>query len=159
MLRGLDMWGKSDADPIIVKAADREPLAGQVTIYASENLSPDSHDRFRTVLDSFERLEAAEVVDEPRVTSWPKQVEGPTDGPEAAAVSCYEEFVDATSADALEPQFTARDTEDGRVIDFADLCIAIRRDGELTGLYPCDGAAIEDCLSALAAGNPVENLD
>lgn len=162
MLRGLDVWGKSDGEPTIIKAAGREALSGDVTVYVANSLSPESHDRLRSVLDNFDRLEAAEVVDEVRVTRWPETVEAPTDGPAAEAIACYDEFVEAVGADALEPYFEERTGEGAheRTVEFADICIAIREDGELTGLYPCadDDASVEDCLTALAAGKPVENV-
>ncbi|QLD85355.1 hypothetical protein HWV23_06310 [Natronomonas halophila] len=162
MLRGLDVWGKSDGEPTIIKAADRDALSGSVTVYVSNSLSPESHDRLRSVLDNFDRLEAAEVVDDVRVTRWPETVEAPTDGPAAAALACYDEFADAVGADTLEPHFEEHSGEGAheRTVEFADICVAIRDDGELTGLYPRadEGASIEDCLTALAAGNPVENV-
>jgi hypothetical protein len=162
MLRGLDVWGKSDGEPTIIKAAGREAVTGDVTVYVANSLSAESHDRLRSVLDNFDRLEAAEVIDGVRVTQWPETVEAPTDGPAAAALACYDEFVDAVGDDALEPYFEEHSGEGTheRTVEFADICIAIREDGELTGLYPRadEGASIEDCLTALAAGTPVENV-
>jgi hypothetical protein len=162
MLRGLDAWGKPDGKPTIIKAAGREPLESNVTVYVADSLSDESHDRLRSVLDSFEQLEAAEVVDGFQVTRWPNAVEAPTDGPAAEALACYDEFVDAVGADALAPHFEERSGEGAheRTVEFADICIAIRSEGELTALYPRadEDASVEDCLTALAAGTPVENV-
>jgi hypothetical protein len=44
-----------------------------------------------------------------------------------------------------------------------DICLVFRRDGRLSGLYPRVAGGhvrtIEECLTALAAGNDVENVD
>lgn len=160
MLRGLDAWGSSDGEPTIIKAADRDGLDGNVTVYAADSLAPESHDRLRSVLDSLDRLEAAEVVDGVRLTRWPNEIHAPTDGPAAEALPCYDEFVESVGADALTPHFDERSgagTHE-RTVELADICVAIRRDGELTGLYPNADASVEDCLTALAAGTPVENV-
>ena len=165
MLRGLDTWGESDDDPLIIKAAGREAFDGDVTVYVAESVSPESHERFRAVEDAFDRLEAAEVVDGVTVVTWPTEVEAPTDGPEGEVVATYDEFVDSVGTDALEPFFETEsgDGEYERVVSMPDVCITIRDEGELTGLYPKrDGSAtqsVEDCLAALAMGDRVENVD
>ncbi|WP_178918257.1 HTH domain-containing protein [Natronomonas gomsonensis] len=164
MLRGLDTWGENDDEPMIIKAAGREAFDGDVTVYVAESLSSESHERFRAVRDGFDRLEAAEVVDGVSVVTWPTEVDAPTDGPENEVVATYDEFVESVGTDALEPFFEAETGADDheRTVTMPDICITVRDEGELTGLYPKrDGSAtqsVEDCLAALAMGDRVENV-
>ena len=91
----------------------------------------------------------------------------------AAALSLYEELsAAADAADArLEPFFERREVVNGllsagpaseQVVVFPVVSLTVRRDGDLTGLYPCwqDGThySVEDALDALADGSAVENL-
>jgi len=164
MLRGLDTWGESNDEPMIIKAAGREAFDGDVTIYVAESLSSESHERFRAVRDGFDRLEAAEVIDGVTVVTWPTEIDAPTDGHENEVVATYDEFVESVGTDALEPFFEAETGDDDheRVVSMPDICITVRDEGELTGLYPKrDGSttqSVEDCLAALAMGDRVENV-
>jgi hypothetical protein len=164
MLRGLDTWGETDDEPMIIKAAGREDFDGDVTVYVAESVSSETHERFRAIKQGFDRLEAAEVVDGVSVVTWPTEIDAPTDGPEGEVVATYDEFVDAVGTEALEPFFEADDADSHeRVVSMPDICITVRESGELTGLYPKRGdrsvQSIEDCLTALSAGDRVENVD
>jgi len=164
MLRGLDTWGESDDEPMIIKAAGREAFDGDVTVYVAESLSSESHERFRAVREGFDRLEAAEVVDGVSIVTWPTEVDAPTDGPENEVVAIYDEFVESVGTDALEPFFEAETGDDDheRTVTMPDICITVRDEGELTGLYPkrngSETQSVEDWLAALAMGDRAENV-
>lgn len=151
MLRGLDVRGKASDDQSIIKVADREDFDGEVTVYVNESVSGDARTRQRRVIDEFDRLQAAGVLDDVTVVSWQ----------DADVVSYYEEFADAVGEAKLAPFFERQ--EDGNAFELPDVCFAVREDGELTGLYPRtrNGTenTVQDGLRALCSGDRVENVD
>jgi hypothetical protein len=89
----------------------------------------------------------------------------PADGPTPPPVELYEEFLEALGDDGhLDPFFEDRPGigRASRVVVLPVITLALRRDGELTGLYPCwkDGHhySIEQGLEALERGEDAENL-
>ena len=160
MLRGLDARG-ADEDPIVVKVADRPTLEGTTTVYLRTGVSSVVRDRQARVRETFDQLRNAGVLGDVDVVEWPERARTPADTDvEAEAVARYDDFVDAVGAGALEPFFEER--ADGSALEVPAVCIAIRDDGGLTGLYPRhDGdteQTVGDCIRALAAGDRVENV-
>lgn len=151
MLRGLDSRGRADDATTIIKVADRDPIESAVTVYVDANASADAADRQEDVTEEIERLEAAGVLADAEVVAWQ----------DADAGAIYREFVDAVGADALAPFFG--ELAGGNALDVPHVAMALRDDGDLTGLYPrqADGEAttVEDCLRALRTGDAVENVE
>jgi len=101
---------------------------------------------------------------ETSVRTWPACVIDCPDEEQSAAAEAFDRFRAVTGIRGVrvDPFFECRSNEDGsRTIRFPAACLALERDGDLTGLYPChvDGAYldIEDGLDAIAAGGG-ENL-
>lgn len=152
MLRGLDVPGVTgDGDvPTMIKVAGRTELDAEVTVYVRENAASPERERQAVVTEEIERLTDAGVLDEVAVTHWS----------DVNAGDQYAEFVDAVDADALDPYFEA--TADGSAIEVPTVCIAIREDDDLTGLYPRRENGTEqtvgDCVRALCSGDRVRNV-
>lgn len=152
MLRGLDVPGVTgDGDvPTMIKVAGRTELDAEVTVYVREHAASAEHERQQVVTEEMERLVDAGVLDEVAVTDWS----------EVDAGDRYAEFVDAVGADAIDAYFEAK--AEGGAIEVPAVCIAIREDDELTGLYPRRQAGTEqtvgDCVRALCTGDRVRNV-
>lgn len=98
------------------------------------------------------------------VREWPDTVTDPSTDRQRAAVEAFDRYraVAGVRGIRLDPFFECRSNPDGsRTVRFPVACLALERDGDLTGLYPCyvdgDHAAIEDGLDAIEAGG-AENL-
>lgn len=161
MLRGLDARGTSaDYEPTIVKVADRAAVPGSVTIYVDEACSPPTRRRLRKVGERLAFFADAGVCPTPTAVPWSTDLTVPASGADRVTAARYEEFRAAVGEAGLGPFFER--TEDGR-LSTPDLCLAFRREGRLSGLYPriSDGhvQTVDECLTALAAGNDVENVD
>ncbi len=98
------------------------------------------------------------------VKEWPDTVTDPSTDRQQAAVEAFDRYraIAGMRGVRLDPFFECRTNPDGsRTIRFPVACLALERDDDLTGLYPCyvDGghAAIEDGLSAIEDGG-AENL-
>jgi len=98
------------------------------------------------------------------VREWPDTVTDPSTDRQRDAVEAFDRYraVAGMQGVRLDPFFECRTNPDGsRTIRFPVACLALERDDDLTGLYPCyvDGghAAIEDGLSAIENGG-AENL-
>lgn len=151
MFMGLDSTAAtSDHEPFIIKSAGREPVVAEVTVYVRESAPSAAADRVKALLDGFDRVAAAGVADVD-IETW---------NPEADR---YEAFVDAVGWQSLEPFFDTRAATGGRVVVPPPICVSLRREGSVVGLYPRwnDGTheTVRDCLTALAAGDAVENVD
>lgn len=149
MLRGLDVpTGGTAEEPIIVKVAGRTRLEAGLTIYLDDEATGAEADRQVEILQAIDRLESAGVLTETEIVSWA----------DCDAGAVYDEF-DAATAQSLAPRSRERGDDS---IDVPSVCIAIRRDGELTGLYPRrkhgTEQTVEDCIRALCNGDRVENL-
>jgi hypothetical protein len=112
-----------------------------------------------------ERVAAfAEAGVETTVREWPKRVTDPVTDAERAALEAFDHYraVAGLEGIRLDPFFECRTNPDGsRTVVFPVACLALERDGDLTGLYPCyvdgDHAAVEDGLDAIEAGD-AENI-
>lgn len=136
------------------------------TIYRYKQRQAALRARFETLHDDG-RLSTG------RVTRWPRSVTTPVTGDDAAAaaVDTYETLAAAVDAvgGRLDPFFRRRPrtpgllvgTRDGEVVTFPICGLIVRRDGEITGVYPCWTAnthhRLEAGLAALESGDP-ENL-
>ena len=150
MLRGLDHREAGDDVPMMIKVAGRTELNAAVTVYRREAASSIERERQRIVAEEMGRLEEAGVLESVTVADWS----------DVRVSDRYDEFVGAVGAGALEPFF--QEKADGSAVEVPAVCIAIRDDGELTGLYPRHDGGTEqtvgDCIRALAAGDRVENV-
>ena len=151
MLRGFDVnEGPKGDEPTIIKVAGRASLDADVTVYVNANVSGGAVDRQERAAEEFRRLESAGVLRDASVVTWQ----------EADALARHREFRDAVGEASLAPFF--EELADGNALDVPAVCVAIREEGELTGLYPRvrDGAeqTVEDCLRALASGDRVRNV-
>jgi len=152
MLRGLDVpGGIGDGDvPTLIKVAGRTELDAEVTVYLRDAVASAERERQTAVVEEMDRLAAAGVLDHAAVESWR----------DVPAGDRYAEFVEAVGAAALDPYFEP--TADGDALEVPAACIAIREDGDLTGLYPrqSDGTdqTVLDCVRALCAGDRVRNV-
>ena len=149
MLRGLDTSRGSDDVPTMIKVAGRTELAADITVYVRETAASAERERQAVVRKEMDRLESAGVLEDVTVVAW-------SDVP---AGERYAEFVEAVGADALEPSFEER--AGGTVVELPAVCVAIRENGELTGLYPQYGdveQTVGDCVRALCAGDRVANV-
>lgn len=149
MLRGLDVpTGGTAEEPTIVKVAGRTRLEAGLTVYVDDGATGGEADRQVEILQAIDRLESAGVLTDTEIVAW--------EDCDAGAV--YDEFAAATE-DSLEPHYEERDDDS---IDVPSVCIVIRCDGELTGLYPRRKNGTEqtvgDCIRALCNGDRVENL-
>jgi hypothetical protein len=156
-------------------ALAEDDSAVSVTVHLRSAPSMPAANRQEAVVSRLTDLSSAGVIPEAGIERWSGQVTVPVAGADtdAGAVELFEEF-EAAADDAgvrLEPFFESKQAVGGllsagptaaRIIAFPVVCITIRRDEALTGLYPCwkDGVhhSVEDCLDALADGEPVENL-
>jgi hypothetical protein len=143
------------------------PLDASVTLYLRAGAPTAARDRQADARARVEALADAGLLPDLSVSEWPSKAVVPVDGPADAAVGTYEEFADAAASHPgvhLDPFFEDRPGvgRTDRVVVLPVVCIAVRRDEALTGLYPCwnegDHDAVEDGLAALESGADVENL-
>jgi len=154
-------------------ALDEDALT--ITVHLRAAPSTPAANRQSSVVSRLRELEERGTIPEAGIERWSAQVTVPVADADsdAGALELFEEF--ETAADAagvrLDPFFATREAVGGllsagptasKIVAFPVVCITIRRDGDLTGLYPCwndgDHQRVEDCLDALAEGEPVENL-
>lgn len=153
MLRGLDVPGVTGSDgdaPTMIKVAGRTELDAEVTVYLRDRVESAERERQEVVAEEMARLEDAGVLEDVAVESWS----------DVAAGDRYAEFVDAVGTDAIDPYFDRK--ADGGAVEVPAVCIAIREDDELTGLYPMETDRTEqtvgDCVRALCTGDRVRNV-
>lgn len=152
MLRGLDtrVGPDTDDEPSIIKVAGRANLEGDATIYVDDAASGSDKKRQEKILEEFDRLQAAGVLEATTVVTWQ----------DADAMARYEEFADTAGETSLEPFFET--LAEGNALDVPAVCVAIYDDETLTGLYPTTANGVEqhveDCLRALSSGDCVENV-
>lgn len=101
---------------------------------------------------------------ETTVRKWPKRVTAPRTEHERTVVATFDRYraVAGMQGVRLDPFFECRSTPDGaRTVRFPVACLALERDGDLTGIYPCfDGdehVTVADGLEAAVSGG-AENL-
>lgn len=138
-----------------------------VTLYLRAGAPTAARDRQADARARVEALAEAGILLDSAVSEWPSKAIVPSDGPADSAVGIYDEFAAAVATHPgvdLEPFFEDRPGVEwiDRVVVLPVVCLAIRRGDDLTGLYPCwnEGRheTVEDGLTALEAGEDVENL-
>jgi hypothetical protein len=143
------------------------PFDASVTLYLRAGASTVARDGQANARARAEALVEAGILLDLTVSEWPSKVVVPTDGPADPAVEVYDEFAEAVGDHPnvdLGPSFEDRSDVAGveRMVVLPVVCLAVRRGGELTGIYPCwNGGrheSVEDGLAALEAGEDVENL-
>ena len=156
-------------------ALDEDDGDVSVTVHLRAAPSTPAASRQEAVVSRLTELSTDGAIPEASIERWSGQVTVPVTeaDTDAGAVELFEEF-EAAADDAgvrLDPFFETKQAVGGllsagpaasKIIAFPVVCITIRRDDALTGLYPCwkDGEhhSVEACLDALADGAPVENL-
>jgi len=143
----------------------------EVSLYARAAPTPVGKRRQEDVRDRLDALAGAGRIPAVDVEQWPGQTTV-RDAERSPAAALYEEFAAAAdAADArLEPFFRDRpgvsgllqDTTGGRQLTLPVVAVAVRRDGNIVGLYPCYRGGthhrVEDCVDALEAGKLPANL-
>lgn len=152
MLLGLDVpTGGTAAEPTMVKVAGRAPLEADLTVYLDGTATGSDADRQDDVLHAIDRLTEAGILTDPAIRDWR----------DCDVDARLAEFRGAVADGAFEPFVEER--PDGTGVEMPDVFVAIRRDGELTGLYPRrkggTDQTVEDCVRALCSGDRVENLE
>jgi hypothetical protein len=142
-----------------------EPLDVVATAYfrsSAPTVARARQERAKARLDS---LYEADILPEVTVEDWPNKASVPADGPVPVPINRYEEFLDRLGgAGHLDPFFEDRPGigRASRILVLPVITLTLRRDGELTGLYPCwvDGHhhSIEEGLEALETGENAENI-
>jgi hypothetical protein len=154
-------------DPVETPAptAD-EPFDADVTVYLRGTAPTVARERQEATVARLEALEELGLLPELTVEQWPSRSNVPSDGPADPVVDTYDEFAAAAGEGVhLDPFFDDRPGigRSSRVVVFPVIAVAVRREGELTGLYPCwkDGHhhSVEEALDGLETGADVENLD
>jgi hypothetical protein len=153
--------------PTLPPVTAETPLDASVTLYLRAGAPTAARDRQADARARVEALVDAGVLPALDVSEWPSKAVVPSDGPADAAVETYDEFRKAVATRPgvhLDPFFEDRPGvgRSNRIVVLPVVCIAVRRDDELTGLYPCwnEGSheSVEDGLAALESGEDVENL-
>jgi hypothetical protein len=157
---------RSESPPLPTVTAET-PIEASVTLYLRAGATTAARDRQADARARVEALAEAGLLPDLTVEEWPSKAVVPTDGPTDPAVGTYDEFADAAASRPevhLDPFFEDRPGVGrcDRVVVLPVVCIAVRREEDLTGLYPCWKAgnheAVEDGLAALESGDDVENL-
>jgi len=148
-----------------MKDADRQL---ELDVYMRAFAPDAAQRRQEAMLERMRELRDRGMIEEVSVTRWSNQVSvSPEhDREPPVGVEAYRELDQTTDGTELsiEPFFRERSghRENRTVLSLPVLCVAIRRDGQITGVYPCsapDGSySVTDCLDALAAGEDVENV-
>lgn len=132
--------------------------------------APDAAQRRQQdVLDRLEGFAERGVVDEVSEEWWSTRVctPGAETGAGASCPAIVGELLDAVDGTeiSLQPAFrhaTGHDTTDSGVLYLPVICLVVRDEGTVTGIYPaCDGEAhhsVEDALDRIEAGEAVGNL-
>jgi hypothetical protein len=134
-----------------------------VTLYLRSSASPPAKRRQTAIRERFDALDAAGIVPEATVRGWDRHA-GDLPGDDPDTLALYDELTAAVGDRGhLDPFFRESSTGFGdRSVVVPVLCLAVRRDDAVTGLYPCwsDGThwSIEDGIRALETGGAVENL-
>lgn len=157
---------RSEPRPLPTVTAET-PLSASVTLYLRVGAPTAARDRQTDARARVEALVDAGLLPDLTVEEWPSKAVVPNDGPADPAVEIYDEFAEAAAARPglhLDPFFEDRSGvgRTDRVVVLPVVCIAVRRQEELTGLYPCwnegNHDAVEDGLAALESGDDVENI-
>ncbi|NLV09544.1 hypothetical protein GOC74_06340 [Halomicrobium mukohataei] len=132
--------------------------------------APDAaQQRQREVVARLEALSDRGLVEEVTREWWSTRVCTPgTDGNEGASCPMIvEELLDAVEGTgiSLQPAFrhaTGHETADSDVLYLPVICLVVREDGEIAGIYPaCDGQThhrVKDALDRIESGEAVSNL-
>lgn len=143
------------------------PFDASVTLYLRAGAPTAARDRQADARARVEALAGAGLLPDPSVSEWPSKAVVPTDGPADDDVETYDEFATVAAGRPglhLDPFFEDRPGvgRTDRVVVLPVVCLTVRREEMLTGLYPCwNGGtheSVEDGLAALEAGEDVENL-
>jgi len=143
--------------------------AGSVQI-CLRRFAPDAAQRRQQdVLDRLEGLAERGVVEEVNEEWWSTRVctPGAETGAGASCPAIVGELLAAVEGTeiSLQPAFrhaTGHDSTDSDVLYLPVICLVVRDEGEIAGIYPaCDGGthhSVEDALDRIEAGEAVANL-
>jgi hypothetical protein len=157
-----DRMAPPSDDPPVGEVSPSLPDSVSVTLWlrgSAPSVARERQDRIAARIEAFD-----EAGVETTIREWPKRVSDPSTDHQRAAVEAFDRYraVAGVQGVELQPFFECRTNPDGtRTVSFPVACLALERDGDLTGLYPCyvggDHAAIEAGLDAIEAGG-AENL-
>lgn len=166
------MPSKTDKLETIVESS-RPTAAVAATLYLRGGGGGSVERRQTALHERFEAIREAADLAEATVERWAPSVVTPAADASADsdALAIYRELVTAVddAGGRLEPFFERQQRRggllvgrpEGERITFPVACIVVRREGSVTGVYPCwlDGThhSLEDGLDALETGDP-ENL-
>lgn len=149
-------------DSPVAEASPSLPESVSVTLWlrgSAPSVARERQDRIEARVAAF-----GEAGVPTEVTEWPDTVTDPSTERQRAAVETFDRYraVAGMRGVRLDPFFECRTNPDGsRTVRFPVACLALERDGDSTGLYPCyadgDHESIEDGLAAIEAGG-AENL-
>lgn len=147
-----------------------------IALYLRSSPSAVTERRQRGIVERLDALAERDDVGEFSIERWSECVSVPPvedGGADAAAVELYEELRHAVTdaGGRLHPFFQRRESVDGFLsrsgdaeygVVFPVACLTVRRNGRLTGMYPCwlDGEhhSVEAALDRIQAGRDFENL-
>ena len=161
--RGVERLDDPPAETPPVATADALDGDVSVTLYLRSSATPPAKRRQVATRARFDQLVAHDVLPTVSVEGWQRHAEG-RDFDETHALDLYDEFSAAVGGRGhLDPFFRERNAGfGGRSVVLPVLCLVLRREGTVTGLYPCwhDGThwSVEDGLRALETGDDAENL-
>lgn len=142
----------------------------ELDVYLRHSTADEASRRQQSVLERIERLHGEGIIEEATVRRWSNRITVPVgidpNGEDTAAIETFEELSTATEDTelSLEPGFEERESagDAERLIVFPVMALALYRDGDLRGIYPCvEGErcdTVQKCLDALEAGDDGENL-
>jgi hypothetical protein len=146
--------------------SDNEPL--ELDVYMRAFVPDAAQRRQEAMLERMRDLADRGKIDDLSVTRWSNQVSvtPDLDSDNPAGEHVYREL-DAATEDttlSIEPFFRERrgPKEDRQVISLPVICVVVRSDETVAGIYPCSADdstySVTDCLDALEAGENVANV-
>lgn len=150
--------------------AEAETDGIELDVYLRHSTADEARRRQQSVLERVETLRGEGVVEGATVRRWSNRITVPVGidpgGEYTAAIETFEELSAATEGTelSLEPGFEEREPagDAERLIVFPVMALALYRNGDLRGIYPCvDGErcdTVQKCLDMLEAGEDAENL-
>ena len=128
-----------------------DPVDVEVTVLVDANASGAAAERQEEVTAHIEQLEAAGVLEATSIVAWQ----------DADVGARYDEFRGAVGDASLDLFF--EELADVDALDVPHVCVTLREDDSLTGLYPRtkdgDDQTVEDCLRVLRTGDGAENVE
>ena len=140
----------------------------ELTVYLRASAPSVARDRQREVIERAERLVETDRIEDVTVRRWDDRVFVSEGHPvtEHHAVEAFETFKEhAEEFDrSVKPFFQEHERDDGRLIVFPVICVAVHVDDELRGVFPSADEdrsnvySVWDCLTALETDGRIAGL-